>query len=116
MARLDPHSYADSDQPQTKSLAFALDVDFDAHVIGGDVTLRFHAPGTGPLDLDTRDLHIDEVLDAAGKRLNFHLFPAEPILGARLRIDLPERSGEVRIRYRTSAQASALQWLEPAQT
>ena len=37
-------------------------------------------------------------------------------LGARLAIELPANSHSVRIRYRTSPSASALQWLDPAQT
>src|SRR5207237_3174352 len=42
--------------------------------------------------------------------------PPEPILGARLRILLPEASEGVRVRYATSPHASALQWLDPEQT
>src|SRR6185436_19006120 len=51
-----------------------------------------------------------------GRALPFVLHPAEPILGARLAIELPPGSAGVRIRYRTSPSASALQWLAPAQT
>src|SRR4051812_27075952 len=116
MARLDPHSYADSDQPRTRSIDFALDVDFDRRELEGDVVLRFHAPGSGPLDLDTRGLRIDSVESLAGAPLPHALAPSEAILGARLRVELPEGSSGVHIRYATSPSASALQWLEPSQT
>src|SRR6185369_7897748 len=81
-----------------------------------EATLAFARPGGGRLDLDTRELAIDAVEDLDGHALAFVLHPAEPILGARLAIELVPGSGGVRIRYRTSPAASALQWLAPAQT
>ncbi|MGH9884027.1 MAG: M1 family metallopeptidase [bacterium] len=116
MARRDPHSYADDTQVATESLALVARVDFAAHVLHAEATLAFAAPGGGALDLDTRDLAIDAVEAVDGRALPFTLHPAEPILGARLAIDLPPGSTGVRIRYRTSPEASALQWLAPAQT
>ena len=116
MARPDPHSFADLTQPQTKSIDFSLRLDFEAQVISGEVTLRFEEPGAGPLDLDTRDLRILAVTALDGAPLPFALAAPEPILGARLRIELPASSSGVRVRYATSRQATALQWLLPAQT
>ena len=116
MARPDPHSYADTSQPQTKSLELRLRPNFEAHVISGEVALHFENPGAGPLDLDTRDLRIFSVTSLDGAPLPFALQAAEPILGARLRIELPDASSGVRVRYQTSPQATALQWLSPAQT
>src|SRR4051812_1755167 len=116
MARRDPHSYADDTQVATESLALKARVDFARRVLHAEATLAFAAPGGGPLDLDTRDLAIDAVEALDGRALPFALHTAEPILGARLAIELPAGSTGVRIRYRTSPVASALQWLEPAQT
>ena len=116
MARHDPHSYADSAQPQTKSIALDLRVDFDAHLLAGEVALQFEEPGQGPLDLDTRGLRIESVASLEGAQLRFELAAPEPILGARLRIELPEGTAGVRVRYSTSPEATALQWLEPSQT
>jgi leukotriene-A4 hydrolase len=116
MARLDPHSYCDSDQPQTESIELALDVDFASHTLSGEIALRFRQPGAGPLDLDTRALRIASVNDPQGKPLRHQLAEPEPILGSRLRIELPPGTEGVRIRYATSPEASALQWLTPAQT
>jgi leukotriene-A4 hydrolase len=114
--RRDPHSYADDAQVQTESLTWVARVDFDARTIHGDATLVFAQPGAGRLDLDTRDLTIESVVDHEERPLRHQLHAAEPILGARLAIELPADSSSVRIRYRTSPNASALQWLEPAQT
>jgi len=114
--RLDPHSYADTDQPQTRSIDLTLRADFDRRVLEGEIALHFRAPGSGPLDLDTRDLRIDAVTLLDGTPLPHDLFAPEPILGARLRIDLPRGATGVRVRYVTSPAATALQWLEPSQT
>jgi aminopeptidase N len=116
MARLDPHSYCDDTHAATESFALIARVDFTAHTITGDVTLTFRAPASGRLDLDTRDLAIESVEDASGAALRFILHPAEPVLGARLEVELAAPTPSVRIRYRTSPNASALQWLTPAQT
>ncbi|MGZ3428258.1 MAG: M1 family metallopeptidase, partial [Polyangia bacterium] len=77
-----------------------------------ELTLRGHSDA---IDLDTRDLTIESVDDGAAA-LGWQLAPAEPILGARLRVELGGGTRRVRIRYRTSPDASALQWLTPAQT
>ncbi len=116
MARRDPHSYNDDTQVETESFALAARVDFGSRVLHAEVELAFRAPGGGTLDLDTRDLAIEAVAGQDGRPLPFELHPAEPILGARLSIALPPETRAVRIRYRTSPGASALQWLDPPQT
>jgi len=116
MARLDPHSYCDDTQAQTKSFALHARVDFPTQTIHAEVTLVFRAATSGRLDLDTRDLTIEHVEDASGQALTFQLHPAEPHLGQRLSIELAATTPSVTLRYRTSPEASALQWLEPAQT
>jgi leukotriene-A4 hydrolase len=116
MARLDPHSYHDSAQPQVAHLAWNAKVDFGARRLDCEARLTFRSPGSGPLDLDTRDLEILQVLDSSGQSIAHRLHPSEPILGSRLSLELPPRTSGVRIAYRTSPEASALQWLDPAQT
>ncbi|HET9957333.1 MAG TPA: hypothetical protein VFQ61_22700, partial [Polyangiaceae bacterium] len=116
MARRDPHSFADEEQARTASFALDAHVDFQTRTIAAQVTLTFEAPARGRLDLDTRDLSIESVADATGRALDFTLHPAEPHLGSRLEIEVPEPTPRIVIRYHTSPEASALQWLEPAQT
>ncbi len=113
--RRDPHSYNDDTQPATESIDIKLRVDFRARTLHGTAALTFATPGAGILDLDTRGLAIEWVT-AAGKLLPFKLHPAEPILGSRLAIELPPDTRSIKVGYRTSPDASALQWLEPAQT
>ncbi len=117
MARLDPHSFNDDCQPQTGLLDWRARVDFATKQLDAEATLHFKEPAVeGALDLDTRDLLIESVADLTGAVLQFVLHAPEQFLGARLSICVPKGSQGVRIRYRTSPQASALQWLEPTQT
>ena len=116
MALIDPHSYADSDQPRTRHLVLDLAVDFAAHRLEGSATLVLAAPSAGPLDLDAKGLEIRSVVTGTGAPVPFSLAPAEEILGQRLRLELPAGTGAVTLRYVTSPDAAALQWLAPEQT
>jgi aminopeptidase N len=116
MSRLDPHSYNDSTQPETDTLTWKARVDFHTRRLHASATLTLKEASAGPLDLDTRELEVRAVVDAEGKPLPFLLSPPEPILGSRLRVTLPPGLKQLTIHYRTSPQASALQWLTPAQT
>lgn len=114
--RFDPHSYADDLQPVVNELNWIAKVDFDRRVITATADLNFATPGSGPLDLDTRGLRIFRVENSKGERLAYELAAPEPVYGQKLRIQLPEQTSGVRIQYETSPDASALQWLTPAQT
>ena len=116
MARLDPHSYTDATQPRTRTLRWKAKVDFTRRALSAEATLVFHEPGRGPLDLDTRALEILSVVDHRGAPLDFTLDAPDSVLGARLRVTLPDDTASVTIAYNTSPDASALQWLAPAQT
>jgi aminopeptidase N len=116
MARLDPHSYADDAQPCARRLRLRLALDFAARRIDGEVVLLFEGPVQGPLDLDSKALDVLEASSDGGTPVHFALGPDEPILGRRLRLTLPPGTREVRVRYRTSPDAPALQWLAPEQT
>ena len=116
MARRDPHSYNDDTQAETQAFELRARVDFATRTLICDVTLALRAAATGTLDLDTRGLTIEAVTDGAGRPLAWKLHPEEPILGQRLEVALSEPTRAVRIAYRTSPDASALQWLDPEQT
>ena len=116
MSRLDPHSYFDSDQPRTRHLSLELDVDFGRRRVSGRVTLDLGAPSSGPLDIDTRRLSIGSATNARGAPIPFALGAEDPILGSRLRLDLPPGTSQVVLAYETDPEAVGLQWLEPGQT
>src|SRR5690606_19290117 len=82
--------------------------------------LEWHDPDYRTLVLDTRDLAIERVLgkraDTGWYRLRWELGPRDPIFGQKLTIRMRKPYESVRIRYRTSPDASGLQWLEPGMT
>jgi leukotriene A-4 hydrolase/aminopeptidase len=116
MARVDPHSYFDDAQPRTKSWRLRLRADFERKVLRGEATLLFKEAARGPLDLDTKGLSVEGAVTDTGAPVPFVLGPEEPILGRRLRLDLPPGAKSVTVSYETSPAAVGLQWLSPEQT
>ncbi len=116
MARLDPHSYYDSEQPRVERLSLIARIDFDRRILDGTATLHF-APGAhgGTIDLDTRDLTILKVT-AGDAAIAHQLSEKDPILGTRLRVQAPASANSITIEYRTSPESTALQWLTAEQT
>jgi leukotriene-A4 hydrolase len=122
-ARRDIHSYSNPEQIRVRHLDLDCEVLFDQKILKGTATLSVERrvdSGAPPLILDTRGLHIEKV-EVSGENdtyteTKFALGANDPILGAPLTITLPPAASRVRIRYATSPEASALQWLEPLQT
>lgn len=121
-APIDEHSYAEPDKVAVGDLALDLAMDFDSKTLAGTATLslEWKDKAATALLLDTRDLTIEKVEGGDGKGgwqpLTFKLAAADPVLGSKLSIDTPNRNPQVRVTYRTSPQASGLQWLEPSMT
>jgi leukotriene-A4 hydrolase len=116
MARLDPHSFADSAQPTVSHLRLRFSPDFSARRLDAEVALDLARPSEGVLDLDSREIELLDVSTETGVGVAFELGPEAPILGRRLRLVLPAGTRQVRLRYRTSPEAPGLQWLDPEQT
>ena len=122
--RKDTHSYADPRSVRVTHMDLDLTPDFGARVLKGLATLTIErGPGVSnrtPLYLDTNGLTIDAVSPEVDGHIEgeakFELGAKDKHLGTPLRIDLPARATKVQIAYRTSPNASALQWLEPRQT
>lgn len=116
MLHPDPHSYYDASQPRTRRLRLKLGVDFDRKRIEGEATLEFGESAQGALDLDTKGLEIRSVQVPGLGPIPWELGEDDPILGRRLRLDLPAGTREATVSYLTSPDAMALQWLAPEQT
>ena len=112
--RPDPHSYYEAGDPVLKHLEWKVGVDFETRRLVCTATLIFS--GSGMVSLDTRGLTIERVASLMDNSFVWNLDAAEPILGSRLRVELPEGLTGMRIRYSTSPDASGLQWLTPEQT
>ncbi len=118
----DVHSNARPSEVRVTRVDLDLTVDFSRKILFGSTELAVaRQPGVGadvPLLLDTKGLEIVRVESAgAGEAhsLPFRLGADDPILGRPLSIDLNGASA-VRVVYRTTGRATALQWLDPAGT
>lgn len=109
---MDVHSFSRPDLIRVRHLELEFDVGFDRKILEGSATLHFNPSEQPELTLDTRDLEIHSIENAAG----FELGPRDAILGSPLKIRLTKGSTSVRVRYSTSPGASGLQWLDPPQT
>jgi leukotriene-A4 hydrolase len=112
MKAMDVHSWSRPDLVRVRHLDLDLDVSFDRKVLDGSVKIHFDRLEGEELILDTRDLAIHSVENAAG----FGLGDADPVLGVPLRIRLATGTDHVTVRYSTAPCASGLQWLAPQQT
>ena len=113
----DIHSFARPDEAVVKHLALELAVDFGAKQLSGSATLQIDkAADARELVLDTNGLTIDSVTLDSGKPATFSLGEEKPFLGRSLTIALEAETRAVTIRYASSPDAAAVQWLEPAQT
>ena len=116
MARPDPHSFFDDAQPRTRHLDLDLGVDFQARRIEGHTVLELESAASGVLDLDTKGLEIRSVRAEDGSDVPYVLGDDEPVLGRRLRLELPPGTKRVAVSHVSSPEAVGLQWLEPPQT
>jgi leukotriene-A4 hydrolase len=113
----DYHSFANPEEVKVTHLGLDLNVDFDKHILSGEVELSFERinENANQLILDTRDLDIHDI-SFNGKSIPFELEKSDSFLGAALKIELPVEAEKISIRYNTSPNASGAQWLTPAQT
>jgi len=121
--RRDHHSHSRPDQVRVTRVELDLGVDFERRELRGTATLaikrRPGCPPSAPLILDTQDLTIESVEAIVAGRpaaIAHRLGKPDPVLGSALEVDAPGEATAVRIAYRTSPGAGALQWLLPSQT
>jgi len=113
----DMHSFASPEKARVTNVSLDLTPDFKTHKLSGTARLTFAKTGSADsIVLDTRDLTIKSVKDAAGNALTFNMGQTQAYLGAPLTIALPQSGDTIVIDYETAPQAAAVQWLEPAQT
>ena len=72
MARIDPHSFFDTAQPQVKHVRLRWQVDFHTQQLSGDATLVFATPSAGQVDLDSKGLTITSVQTPTGSPMSIH--------------------------------------------
>ncbi|MEI8278587.1 MAG: M1 family metallopeptidase [Bacteroidota bacterium] len=112
----DVHTQSNADSITIKHLDLDIKVSFEQKQICG--TASWDIDNTNKLTdlkLDTYDLTIDSVF-ANGQKVQHHLDTATQYLGSALHIPIRPETKYVTIYYKTGKKATALQWLEPAQT
>ena len=119
--RRDVHSFGNPELVRVEHVDLDLTVDFDRKELRGAATISFErqpgSPPDAPLVLDSKDLSIEAIEESDGQgwsKVDFQVGPSDSILGESLTI----RAGRspVRISYKTSPKAGALQWLDPPRT
>jgi leukotriene-A4 hydrolase len=116
--RKDIHSYAEPEVAVVTHLDWEAEVDFDNKIIKGLAKLTIKTgEGAEKLVLDTKNLVIEEVtIGTKGDTTSFKKLENDIHLGEALEINILPETKQVNIRYRTSKDAEALQWLDPVQT
>src|SRR5690606_31444887 len=112
---VDIHSYARPVEARVTHGELDLPADFEARRLAGTAT-----PATPPqagadsVVFDVKTLEIEAVTTPDGHPLPYAFGPEDPILGRALAVKLPDGVDRIVIRYATSPDAAAVQWLEPA--
>jgi leukotriene A-4 hydrolase/aminopeptidase len=118
----DIHSFANAHAIRTTHLTLDLTVDFARKQLHGYALheLERLQPDVKELILDTRRLTIEKVeISPDGKQftpVTPQLDKEDKVLGSALRIPIEQDTKFVKVHYRTSPEASGLQWLAPSQT
>ncbi|MBC8030664.1 MAG: M1 family metallopeptidase [Pyrinomonadaceae bacterium] len=119
----DFHSYSNPHQIRVNHVELELEVVFSERVLKGVAVLSFERLSLDrncSLILDTRDLNVIKVEGSTDGltyfATSFSLGSRDPILGSSLTIQIMDNCSYIRIEYSTHPNASALQWLDPAQT
>lgn len=111
----DTSSYARPDEARVRHVSLDLTADFDRKAFHGKATLDIVARADAQeIVLDSKGLVIQRVR-AGGRDTTFTLGDSDPSKGAPLTIQL-NGARQIEIEYESAPNASALQWLEPAQT
>ncbi|KAI0344189.1 hypothetical protein BDW22DRAFT_1427828 [Trametopsis cervina] len=114
----DPTSRSNHLELASEHIDLDWTLDFDRQLISGSAvhTLRVIADGVKEAVFDTFALDIEKAV-VNGQAASFSLGEDHPVMGPRLRIQLPDVPKEgstisVKVHYRTTEGCTALQWLD----
>lgn len=114
----DPHSFAEPHEAVVKHLDLNIKVDFNTKIISGIASWTIENPSKGDeIIFDARNLKISKItLGDDVKETTFSLGDETDFMGQALQVKIDEATTKVNIHYTTSADAAAVQWLNPQQT
>jgi len=123
---MDKSSHSNPEEAVVKHLDWILSIDFDENVIQAEATYTVEVvkANAGKICLDTSGLRIHSIRGTDGLPLDYILYPKnlkKPHLGQLLEVKLTglgavSSTEKVSIRYATTKESTALQWLPPSQT
>lgn len=116
MLNPDPHSFSRPHEARVNHLDWTAAVDFDLRVIKATAKWRIESTRATEIVFDTKDLVIDSVATDDNPNVSWRLTAKDSVFGQALVVPITPETSEVTIRYSTSQQAEALQWLSPQQT
>lgn len=109
-------TYSNYDSVTCKHLDWKVAINFEQKIISGTATWTFDNKFNAPtLRMDNNELSIESV-SVNGRNVSFKVGSSFESFGQGLEIPLQAGDSIVQITYKTSANASAIQWLAPSQT
>ncbi len=114
----DTHSFAEPSKAVVKHLDLDIKVDFEKKLISGKASWVIENPSKGnEIIFDSRHLDIRRVtLGDEDKETTFSLGNENKFMGQALKVKIEPGTSKVNIYYTNSADAAAVQWLNPQQT
>lgn len=114
----DVHSFAEPAKAIVKHLDLDIKVDFATKLISGKASWTIENPSKGDeIVFDARNLKISKItLGDDEKETTFNLGDDNKFMGQALKVKIDETTSKVNIYYTNSADAAAVQWLNPQQT
>ncbi|MCP1996880.1 M1 family metallopeptidase [Flavobacterium sp. HSC-61S13] len=113
---IDYQTYAHLSKAKITHLTWDVEADFDQKIIKGSAAYDFENHQAKEIYFDTSLLTIDSVLLNNGKKTTFEVGELDAVKGRSLKVNISPKDKKVIIYYKTSPEASALQWLDPEQT
>jgi aminopeptidase N len=111
----DPTSYVDLTQGRIKHIDFHIEVDFSSRTLDIEATYQTEMPVSGSLYLDSFKIDVREA-HVNGRQLEWECDQDDEVKGQRLHLKGFEDDSNFTIRFRTSPDARALQWMNASQT
>lgn len=115
MAFKDPSSYTDLAQGKIKNIDFRIEVDFSARSLDVIARYQLQEPVHGSLYLDAYKILLQEAR-LNGRDLDWEFDAQDQVLGDRLHLKGFKGESAFTLKFHTSPEARALQWLEASQT
>ncbi len=107
--------YADLSQGRIKHIDFQIHADFSSNILSIEARYQMQEPLHGSLYLDTYKIEMQEA-HIDGRELAWEFDASDDILGERLHLRGFDGESRFTLKFHTSPQARALQWMSASQT